>query len=64
MNKDRIVGAAKEIKGALKDAAGKIVGSDKLQVEGKIDKAVGHAQNTGGQAKDAIRNAARLTDRT
>ena len=30
MNKDRIVGVAKEIKGALKDAAGKIVGSDHI----------------------------------
>ena len=64
MDEDRIAGAAKEATGALKDAAGRIIGSDKLQVEGKIDKAVGHAQNTVGQAKDALRSAAKLASGT
>ncbi|MFI4994781.1 MAG: CsbD family protein [Hyphomicrobiales bacterium] len=57
MDKDRIAGAAKEAKGAMKDAAGKVIGSDKLQAEGKMEKAAGKAQNTFGQAKDAVRDA-------
>jgi uncharacterized protein YjbJ (UPF0337 family) len=56
MDKDRIEGKAKETKGAMKDAAGKIIGSDKLQAEGKADKVAGKVQNKFGQAKDAVRN--------
>jgi uncharacterized protein YjbJ (UPF0337 family) len=63
MDKDRIAGAGKEAKGALKDAAGKVIGSEKLQAEGKIDKATGKAQNAFGQAKDALRDAAKETNR-
>jgi uncharacterized protein YjbJ (UPF0337 family) len=59
MDKDRIAGAAKEAKGDLKDATGKVIGSDKLQAEGKADKAKGMVQNAFGQAKDIVRNAAK-----
>jgi uncharacterized protein YjbJ (UPF0337 family) len=58
MDKDRIAGAAKEIKGGVKDAAGKLTGDDKLQAEGKAEKAAGKAQNAFGKAKDAAREAA------
>ena len=40
MDKDRIEGAAKHAKGAVKEAVGKAVGDGKLQAEGKADKAV------------------------
>lgn len=59
MDKDRIAGASAEPKRALKEAAGTITDGEKLQVQGKVDKAVGHAQNTVSQAKDAVRNAAK-----
>ena len=59
MDKDRIEGAAKQAKGAVKDAAGKIIGDEKLQAEGKIDKATGKVQSAIGGAKDAVREAAR-----
>lgn len=57
MDKDRIAGAAKQAKGAVKDAAGKLVGDPKLQAEGKADKAEGKAQSAVGGVKDAARDA-------
>ena len=37
MDKDRIEGAAKQAKGTVKEAVGKVVGDAKLQAEGKAD---------------------------
>jgi uncharacterized protein YjbJ (UPF0337 family) len=54
---DRIKGAAQQAKGAVKDAAGKIIGDQKLQAEGKADKAAGKVQSAVGGAKDAMRDA-------
>ena len=59
MDKDRIAGSAKQAKGAVKQAAGKITGDTKLQAEGAADKAAGKVQNAVGGAKDAIRQAAK-----
>jgi len=59
MDKDRIEGAGKQVKGAIKDAAGKVTGDRKLQAEGKADKLVGKVQDEVGKAKDALRDAAR-----
>ena len=57
MDKDRIEGTAKQAKGAVKDAAGKITGDTKLQAEGKADKAEGKIQNAVGGLKDKAREA-------
>ena len=57
MDKDRIEGAAKQAKGAIKDAAGKVTGDTKLQAEGKSDKVEGKVQNTVGGMKDKAREA-------
>ena len=55
MDKDRIVGSAKEIKGAVKEAVGKAIGDAKLQSDGKADKAEGKIQNAIGGIKDALK---------
>jgi uncharacterized protein YjbJ (UPF0337 family) len=55
MDKDRVEGSAKQAKGAVKDAAGKVLGDKKLQTEGKADKAEGKVQNAFGGAKDKLR---------
>jgi len=55
MNKDRIDGAAKQAKGALKQAAGKALGDGKLIADGKSDKLEGKLQNAIGGLKDAIK---------
>ncbi|MCW3474877.1 CsbD family protein [Limobrevibacterium gyesilva] len=55
MDKDRIIGTAKQAKGSVKEAVGKAVGDDKLQTEGKADKVEGKVQSAVGRAKDALR---------
>ena len=55
MDKDRIEGTAKQAKGAIKDATGKVLGDAKLQAEGKSDKIAGKVQNAVGGVKDAAR---------
>jgi len=62
MDKDRVEGAAKQAKGAVKDAAGKITGDQKLQAEGKTEKVAGKVQNAVGGAKDKVREATRKDD--
>ncbi len=57
MDKDRIKGMAQQGKGAAKEAAGKILGDEKLKAEGKWDKAEGKLRNMVGGVKDAIRDA-------
>lgn len=56
MNEDRIVGSAKELKGAPKEAIGKAVGDAKLQADGKADKVEGKIQNAMGGLKDALKS--------
>ena len=55
MDKDRIEGSAKQVKGAVKETIGKVVGDAKLQAEGKADKAEGKVQNAIGGLKDAVK---------
>ena len=55
MDKDRIVGAAKNIKGSIKVAVGKAVGDTKLQSDGESDKVEGKIQNAIGGFKDTLR---------
>ena len=57
MDKDRIAGAAHQIKGAVKETIGKITGDAKTQAEGVAEKTAGKVQNVVGGGKDAIRNA-------
>lgn len=57
MDKDRIVGLAKQGKGTLKESFGKAFGDAKLVADGKRDQAEGKVQNAVGSAKDAARDA-------
>ena len=59
MGKNRIEGSIKEVKGAMKEAIGKVVGDAKLQSEGKTDRAVGKIQNAVGGLNDAVSDAAK-----
>ena len=54
-DKDRIEGAAREAKGAVKEAMGKATGDAKLETEGKTDKVAGKMQNAIGGFKDTLR---------
>jgi uncharacterized protein YjbJ (UPF0337 family) len=55
MDKDRIAGAAKQAKGAIKEATGKALGDAKLTAGGKSDKVEGKIQNAIGGLKDALK---------
>ena len=55
MDMDRVVGSAKQIKGAVKEVVGKAVGDTKLESEGKADKIEGKVQNAIGGLKDALK---------
>ena len=57
MDKDRVEGSAKQVKGAVKETIGKVVGDAKLEAEGKADKTAGKLQNAIGGLKDAARDA-------
>jgi uncharacterized protein YjbJ (UPF0337 family) len=57
MNKDQMKGAAKDAKGSIKEAAGKMTGNDRLRAEGAADKAAGKVQKGVGDVKDAARDA-------
>ncbi|MFN7108924.1 MAG: CsbD family protein [Brevundimonas sp.] len=55
---DRVEGAAKNIGGKIKEAAGKVTGDSKLQAEGKADQVEGKVQNAVGGVKDSLRDKA------
>lgn len=55
MDKNRIVGSGKQIKGSIKETVGKVVGDAKLQVDGKADKAKGKVQNMIGTINDSLK---------
>ena len=68
MDKDRLTGSAKEIKGSIKETIGTVAGDAKLLTDGRADKFEGRVQNAVGCVKDAARDAlkritARLTSR-
>jgi uncharacterized protein YjbJ (UPF0337 family) len=54
MDKDRVEGAGKTIKGKAKTAVGKALGDEKLKNEGRADQLKGKLQNTVGGIKDKM----------
>jgi uncharacterized protein YjbJ (UPF0337 family) len=58
---DKIKGAANEAIGNMKQGVGKVVGSDKMQAEGKMQEIKGEAQQALGKTKDAVKDAADKT---
>jgi chemotaxis protein methyltransferase CheR len=54
MDKDRIAGSMKVVKGKVKQALGRAVGDAKLEGEGTAERVEGKVQNAVGRLKDAI----------
>ena len=56
-------GKTDKIKGRIKEAAGVLIGNDKLREEGKTDQAVGEVkeivQNVADSVKDAVKKVSR-----
>lgn len=57
MDKDRVIGSAKVVKGKVKAAIGAVIGDAKLKSEGEAEKVEGKVQNAVGSIKDTIRDA-------
>jgi uncharacterized protein YjbJ (UPF0337 family) len=57
MHKDEIKGAAKDMKGSVKEAAGKATGNREMEAKGASEKTMGKLQKGVGNMKDAARNA-------
>jgi len=55
MDKNRVIGAGKQIAGSVKQAVGKLVGDAKLQVDGSAEKNEGKVQNAIGSIKDTLK---------
>ena len=53
-NHDRVEGAAKNMGGKVKEAAGDVTGDEKLKAEGKADQIEGKTQNAVGGVKDSL----------
>ena len=56
--KDKITGLANKAVGNIKQGVGKVVGSDKLRVEGKVQETKGEGQQAVGAAKDKVKETA------
>lgn len=57
MHKDEIEGAAKDMKGAVKQGVGKATDNERLQAEGTADRVEGKVQKGVGGLKEGAREA-------
>ncbi|MGX5805931.1 CsbD family protein [Bradyrhizobium sp. Arg314] len=57
VNRDQLAGIAKQVKGSVKQAAGKATGNRRTQVEGAADKIAGKVQKAYGDVKDKVKKA-------
>jgi uncharacterized protein YjbJ (UPF0337 family) len=57
MNKDQVNGRAETAKGNVKEAAGKLVGNERLKAEGQAEQAAGKVQSTAGDVKEKVGSA-------
>ena len=57
MDKDRIIGSAKDVAGKVEGVVGDATGDARTQAAGRAREAAGTVQNLYGQAKDAARDA-------
>lgn len=59
MNKNQVKGRVREAKGFIKEVAGKLVGNEKLEEEGKVQKILGEAQAEIGDVKQDRKDSKR-----
>ena len=57
VNRDQVAGIAKQMKGSVKQAAGKATGNRRTEVEGVADKIAGKVQKAYGDVKDKAKKA-------
>ena len=57
MDKNQVKGSASKVKGKIKEVAGRTVGNDKLEREGKLEHAKGSVQKGYGDVKSDVKRA-------
>jgi uncharacterized protein YjbJ (UPF0337 family) len=55
IDENQVEGAAQEFGGTVQDAVGGVMGDEKMQAEGKWNKAAGQAKQTFGEAAEEVR---------
>jgi uncharacterized protein YjbJ (UPF0337 family) len=60
MNKDQVKGRVNEVKGNIKEGAGKLVGNENLEAKGKVQKIVGNAQAKFGDVKQDMKDSKKV----
>lgn len=63
MNKQHVKGAANQVKGAVKEAYGKVANDPAARVGGKIDQLKGKAQVAVGDVKDSLKDGVRKAEK-
>ncbi|MBV8690440.1 MAG: CsbD family protein [Actinobacteria bacterium] len=53
-SKDKMKNKAQEVKGKVKESAGRATGNDRLRAKGKADQAKGNLKQAGEKVKDAL----------
>ncbi|MEA9554548.1 CsbD family protein [Xanthomonas nasturtii] len=59
MDKNRIEGTAKQIKGSVKEAIGRVTGDKSTELEGAAEKNIGKVQAKAGEVADKVRDASK-----
>ena len=59
MNKDQVKGRIEQTTGKVKEAAGKLVGNDRLRTEGAAEQVKGKVQAGYGDAKENVKDKAK-----
>jgi uncharacterized protein YjbJ (UPF0337 family) len=57
MNKDQVKGRTKEAEGKIKEVAGKLVGNEKLEEKGTVQKVLGEAQAKFGDVTKDVKDS-------
>jgi len=57
INKDQVKGRVEEVKGSMKEAAGKVVGDATLEAKGNIQKNLGKVQAKVGDIKQNLKHS-------
>ena len=62
MNKDQVKGAAKDAAGKLQQQAGKLVGNEKMQAKGLAKQVSGKLRKGVGDVKQVIKDVGKIGD--
>jgi uncharacterized protein YjbJ (UPF0337 family) len=57
VNKDQVKGVAKQVKGSVKQTAGRATGNRRTEEEGAAEKTVGKVQKGFGDVKEKVKGA-------